>query len=84
MKRVPYADEAMSLEDPSEDLDALIMEARGVDKQEAEDESENTNGMEVSFNKTSLQDYLICRSNFLMMKLLLVFMLILCLPAAGG
>ncbi|KAI3363735.1 hypothetical protein L3Q82_001351 [Scortum barcoo] len=45
-KRVPYADEVESSEESSEDLEALIKEARGVHGQETEDTSANMNDME--------------------------------------
>ncbi|XP_047429649.1 adenylate kinase 9 [Mugil cephalus] len=60
-KRVPYADEAVSLEDASEDLEALIMEAKGLDKQETEDNSENINSIEedeLTDEEMAIQAYL--------------------------
>lgn len=53
-KQVPHADEVDSSEDSSEDLEALIKEARGEDEQEMEDTSANMNDMEVRFDKLSL------------------------------
>ncbi|XP_051264627.1 adenylate kinase 9 isoform X2 [Dicentrarchus labrax] len=44
-ERVPYADEGESSEE-SEDLEALIKEARGEDEEETEDTSDNTNDIE--------------------------------------
>lgn len=44
-KRVTYADEVDSSEEPPEDLEALIKEARGEDEEETEDTSVD---MEVS------------------------------------
>ncbi len=52
--RVLYADEVESSEESSEDLEALIKEARGEDEQETEDTSASMNNMEVSFDKLSL------------------------------
>lgn len=53
-KRVPYADEVETSEESSEDLEALIKEAKGEDVQETEDTSANMNDMKVSFDKLSM------------------------------
>lgn len=47
---VPRSDEVAS-EESSEDLEALIKEARGEDEKETEDASTSMNDMEVSFDK---------------------------------
>jgi len=48
-KRVPFADELVSLEDDSNDLEAQIKEAREEHENETEDNSDNVKDIEVSF-----------------------------------